>query len=180
MQNTFDIWSLQHENSAGNNPLNSQLTSAHPLSPTCCMWKRLKFGCHPRCSLPSCGYMTDICLYYLLEASVLAASLSSVIVTVFRFITTDSLEIRRWSGWIFVLCWRRSSKMDITTLKRHYSSVSKGTNSHSYFWCSFCCVRGKTEPPEGAVSSHESLNNLVFIAVGKMCSQQQQFGLIFL
>lgn len=56
----------------------------------------------------------------------------------------------------------------------------KAQTQHSYFRCLFCCVRGKTEPPEGAVSSHESLNNLVFIAVGKMCSQQQQFGLIFL
>lgn len=86
--------------------------------------------------------MTDICLYCLLEASTLS-SLSytfSLSLCPSHCKHSGFLETRQLSGWIFVPCWKRSNKTDITTLRPHYSSVSTHRHTHRALLCLCVCV----------------------------------------
>ena len=78
--------------------------------------------------------LTDVGLCFLLEAStVFCLSLSHCH---FVRLAAGFSETRQSNGWIFVPCWKRSNKMDITTLRLHYNLVSV----HMYTQTEPCCV----------------------------------------
>lgn len=89
----------------------------------------------------------------------------------FSLLHSGFLETRRLSGWIFVPCWKRSNKTDITTLRRHYKLVSMREHPQTKLLC--VCVFVQCWACRGRRLLTHRTERFSLWQLGNICSQQR-------
>lgn len=91
----------------------------------------------------------------------------------FSLLHSGFLETRQLSGWIFVPCWKRSNKTDITTLRLHYKLVSTREHPQTKLLC-VSAVLSLQRAPYAHTQDSESLT----VAVGQHLFTAAYLGVI--